>query len=107
MAPAHNHTTYQGGPPTRPPRGAAAPVRPASLHYGQGPNNPRRAPPGAPPLPSPSCGEKGEPEGRAFADRTLSPYAAAVTEHDLPYTGQAYAGAGELAVCMQPLEWLE
>ena len=52
-------------------------------------------------------GVEGEVDGRPFAYLALGPCAASVPFHDLAHAGQAYAGAGELASRVQPLEWLE
>ena len=41
---------------------------------------------------------EGEGEGGALADRALGPDASTVAGHDLAHRGEAYAGAGELAV---------
>src|ERR1039457_3064589 len=50
---------------------------------------------------------QGEVEGRTVVNRTLGPGAATVALHDALHAGEANARAGEIALRMQPLEWLE
>jgi len=49
----------------------------------------------------------GEVEGCAFAGFTFGPYASSVAVDDALHGGEADAGAGEITLCVEPLEGFE